>query len=135
LGRSAKMPRPTLRLGHRAVVQPRPSRKSQLPITQVVSTGRRNTRTKSQVQEFKWLSVAREHKCEEKAFCLGKSELRPQRIGSPETYGQIERPEGCCIDQLNWHNLSGLDPKKRIILLRIALDTLLLFALNHDAVE
>jgi hypothetical protein len=47
----------------------------------VVSTGHRNTRTKSQVQEFKWLSVAREHKCEEKAFGLGKSELRPQRIG------------------------------------------------------
>jgi hypothetical protein len=50
-------------------------------INEVVSMGRRNTRTKSQVQEFKWLRVVREHKCEEKAFCLGKSELRPQRIG------------------------------------------------------
>jgi len=55
--------------------------KSQFPVIRVVSRGRRNTRTKPQVQEFKWLRVAPERKCKEKAFCLSKSELRPQMIG------------------------------------------------------
>jgi hypothetical protein len=53
----------------------------QVLINGVVSMGRRNTRTKSQVQEFKGLRVVPERKCKEKAFCLSKSELRPQTIG------------------------------------------------------
>ena len=57
------------------------SGKVQVLIDGVVSMGRCNTKTRSQVQEFKWLTVAPERKCKEKAFCLSKSEPRPQRIG------------------------------------------------------
>jgi len=60
------------------------------PINAAVSMGRRNTRRKSQVQEFQGLRIIREHKSKEKASCLGKSELQPQSIGPLETYCQIE---------------------------------------------
>jgi len=36
------------------------------------------------------LRIIREHKSKEKASCLGKSELQPQRIGPLETYCQIK---------------------------------------------
>lgn len=62
----------------------------QFPIPRVVSMGRRNTRTESQVQEFQGLKIIRGHKSEEKASCLGKTELQPQRIGPLETYRQIK---------------------------------------------
>jgi len=39
--------------------------------------GRRNTRRKSQVHEFR-LRIICEHKSKEKASCLGKSELQPK---------------------------------------------------------
>lgn len=60
----------------------------QFPIPLVVSMGRRNTRTESQVQEFQGLKIIRRHKSEEKASCLRKTELQPQRIGPLETYRQ-----------------------------------------------
>jgi hypothetical protein len=52
-----------------------------VPIIRVVSMGRRNTTTKSQVQEFKWLRVIREH-----------------------SSGSV----GCCIDRLSRPRLTGL---------------------------
>src|SRR5580693_6332128 len=49
-----------------------------LLISVAVSIGRCNTRRKSQVQDFQRLRIIREHKSEEKASCLGKSELQPR---------------------------------------------------------
>ena len=69
---------------------PGQGRESNCPVTPVVSMGHRNTRRKSQVQEFQRLRIIREHKSKEKASCLGKSELQTQRIGPLETYCQIK---------------------------------------------
>jgi hypothetical protein len=56
--------------------------------------GRRNTRRKSQVQEFQGLRTIREHKSKEKASCLGKRELQPQRLGPLETIAILNDQRG-----------------------------------------
>ena len=55
----------------------------------VVSRGRRNTRTTVPSPGIPKASNVREHKCKEKASCLGKIELQTPKDGPFETYCQI----------------------------------------------
>jgi hypothetical protein len=52
-----------------------------IPINGVISTGRRTTRTESQVQGFHGLRTSATPNAKRKPPCLGKNEVQPQGVG------------------------------------------------------
>ena len=74
----------------------------QFPVTEVVSMGRRNTRRKSQVQEFQRLRIVRKDKCKGKDVLL--SSLEPFGNVVRRSYRPLNRGR---LDKQAKHYASG----------------------------
>src|SRR5215468_4524643 len=74
----------------------------QLLVNGVVSMGRRNTRPKSYLQVFQWLSSFASVDSRKTSPCLGLIKYGPKDQVFFERLYQMNRLEGCCIDRLSW---------------------------------